>query len=605
MPFGAAVLDGGRARFALWAPARDAVALVLPGRGEQRLAMEPGGEGWFGLEAEAAVGEPYLFDVGDGRGGALLVADPASRGQAGDAAGPSLVVDPAAYRWRHTEWRGRPWAGSAVHEIHVGTFTPEGTFRAASARLHDLAELGVTAVELMPVADFPGRRGWGYDGVLPFAPDRAYGTPEDLKALVDEAHGLGLAVLLDVVYNHFGPEGNYLPSYAPGFFTEDFHTPWGAAIDFRQRPVRDFYVHNALYWLGEYRFDGLRLDAVHAIEDPSDPHILAEIARAARELGTREGREVHLVLENERNQTRFLRGGTGGDGTSSYDAQWNDDLHHALHVLLTGEAGGYYEDYADAPAARLARGLAEGFVYQGEPSRHAGGKARGEPSAGLDPSAFVDFLQNHDQVGNRALGERIAGLAEPRAVQACQSVLLLSPHVPMLFMGEEWGATTPFLYFCDFGGELGEAVRQGRRREFAAFFADPAAEVPDPLAEVTFTRSTLDWGERLRPPHDAWLARTRALLRLRAEVLAPRLAAGGTRAEGAEISGPHGLRAAWRLGDGTLLSLVACLGDSGLAEVPVPPGRLLHASSADVETGLPGRGELAPWSAAWFLAEPA
>jgi malto-oligosyltrehalose trehalohydrolase len=415
-----------------------------------------------------------------------------------------------------------------------------------------------------------------------------------------------MAAILDVVYNHFGPSGNFLSEFGP-YFTDRHKTPWGSALNFdgeHSDEVRRFFCDNALMWLRDYHFDGLRLDAVHAIRDPSETHVLVELARRVRERFAGE-REAHLVLENEANQARFLR--RDDPAGRLYDAQWNDDAHHVLHVLLTGERAGYYEDFAERPAERLARSLASGFVYQGEASAHAGGKARGEPSGGLPAQAFVDFLQNHDQIGNRALGERLAVLVEPGALQAAQSVLLLSPRVPMLFMGEEWGTGTPFQYFCDFGGELGQAVREGRAREFAGFFADPKAEVPDPLAEATLARSRLDWGEPARPPHDRWLARTRALLRLRAEVLAPRLAAGEARPEGAETFGGHGIRASWRLADGSRLALLACLGPSGLEGVAAPEGgnvRMLHESSADVAAALAG-GALPPWSAAWFLTEAA
>jgi malto-oligosyltrehalose trehalohydrolase len=359
--------------------------------------MRPAGDGWLEAEAEAAPGEPYAFALPDGR----LVADPASRRQAGDVHGPSVLVDPDAYAWRHPGWRGRPWGEAVVYELHPGTFSPAGTFEGARARLPHLADLGVTAVELMPVADFAGTRGWGYDGVLPYAPAGAYGTPDELKALVDEAHGLGLMVFLDVVYNHFGPEGNYLSTYAPQFFTEDFKTPWGAAIDFRERPVRDFFVHNALYWLEEFRLDGLRLDAVHAIRDPSETHVLVELARRVRERFEGE-REAHLVLENEANQARFLRRDDPAAGCRLYDAQWNDDAHHVLHVLLTGETAGYYEDFADRPAAgspacwprlRLP-GRALG-PREGCPARRALGRPAGpglrrlppEPRPGRQPGA--------------------------------------------------------------------------------------------------------------------------------------------------------------------------------------------------------------------------
>ena len=443
MPFGAEPRGDGTTQFRLWAPAAVAVELVLPGQG-RRAPMRTVGQGWHELVTEAAAGEAYRFVLPDGR----RVADPASRCQAADADGPSLVVDPDSYRWHHDAWPGRPWREAVIYELHVGTFTPAGTFAGVAGRLPYLADLGVTAVELMPIADFVGARNWGYDGVLPFAPDRAYGTPDDLRALVDRAHGLGLMVLLDVVANHFGPAGNALPRYAPGFFTDRLRTPWGDAIDFREPIVREFWLHNALYWLEEYRLDGLRLDAVHAIVDPSETCILVELARRVR---AEVPREVHLVVENEHNHAALLRADPVL-GRRLYEAQWNDDLHHAAHALLTGERAGYYADFADGAAGRLRRALAEGFVYQGEPSACHGGEPRGEPSADLPPTAFVSFLQNHDQIGNRALGERLTALAPAAAVQAAQSLLLLCPQVSLLFMGEEWGTRAPFQFFCDFAG---------------------------------------------------------------------------------------------------------------------------------------------------------
>ena len=487
-------------------------------------------------------GTPYRFRLPDG----LAVPDPASRWNPDDVHGASRVVDPRAYAWRDGAWRGRPWHEAVVYELHLGTFTAEGTYAAAAARLPDLAALGITAVELMPVAEFPGRRSWGYDGVLPFAPDAAYGTPDELKALVDAAHDLGLMVLLDVVYNHFGPDGNYLHAYCPPFFNPAHHTPWGAAINFdgeSSRPVRDFYVHNALYWTREFHFDGLRLDAVHAICDDSPEHIVSEIGRALK-AGPGAHRHVHLVLENDTNRAALLAQAT---------AQWNDDLHHAAHVLLTGEREGYYLDYADQPLARFGRTLAEGYAYQGEPSAFRGGAPRGEPSAQLPPMCFVSSLQTHDQVGNRAFGERIAQLAEPALLDAAYACLLLSPHVPMLFMGEEFDASTPFLYFCDFHDELAAAVTRGRREEFKRFpaFSDPAARdrIPDPNAASTFEASKLRWDEREVGPHAQRLAQLRTLLATRRAELVPRLrgsAHGGSYRLDGEL-----LRVDWTLGDGS------------------------------------------------------
>ena len=410
----------------------------------------------------------------------------------------SEVIDPSAYAWRDERWHGRPWAEAVIYELHVGTFSPEGTFAGVERRLDYLRDLGVTAIELMPIADFPGKRNWGYDGVLPYAPDAAYGRPEDLKRLVDAAHERGLMMFLDVVYNHFGPEGNYLNAYACEFFTERHKTDWGAAINFdgaASRAVRDFFIHNALYWLEEYHFDGLRFDAVHAIVDDSQPHILVELAEAVR-AGPAADRHIHLVLENDRNEARYLRYTDDGK-PRHYNAQWNDDFHHAFHVLLTGEKDGYYSDYADPVTRHLGRCLAEGFAYQGEPSPFRDGKPRGEPSAELPPAAFVTFLQNHDQIGNRALGERLGALTRPERLRAATVAWLLAPARPMLFMGEEFAASSPFLFFCDFGPELAQAVTNGRRREFARFEQFSSREmqerIPDPNHPDTFERSRLDW----------------------------------------------------------------------------------------------------------------
>ena len=571
MPFGAELRPDGSTRFRLWAPAAPTMRLELPRRGMVTVMTAlPGG--WHERVTAAPAGEPYRFLLPDG----LAVADPASRCQLEDADGPSLVVDPDAYRWRHADWPGRPWHEAVIYELHVGTFTPEGTFAAAERRLPYLADLGVTAVELMPLADFPGRRNWGYDGVLPFAPDRVYGTPDELRSLVDTAHGLGLMVFLDVVDNHFGPEGNLIGRYAPGFYTEDFHTPWGVAIDFRQREVRDFYLHHALCWLAEYRLDGLRFDAVHAILDPSETHFLVELARKLP-------RHVHLVLENERNEARFLRGGSGGSHRP-YDAQWHDDLHHAAHTLLTGERQGYYADFAGEPADLLRRTLAEGFVRTGE------------SSADLSPLAYVAFLQNHDQIGNRAHGERLTRLAPAEAVAAAQALLLLSPQVPLLFMGEEWGAASPFLYFCDFHGQLAASIRAGRAREFAAFH-EAVEDIPDPLGETTFAASRLDWSELEHQEHAAWLARTRSLLQLRQREIVPRLA-GAVRVTDSRSLGPQAFTVAWRLADGSALTLTANLGPEPYP-ADLPPGRLLHATHAM------DPGTLPSWSVAWTLGRSA
>jgi maltooligosyltrehalose trehalohydrolase len=586
MAFGAQPNEDGTTRFRLWASAAAQVDLELEGaQGRARLAMRALRDGWHELvAADAPAGTRYRFVLPDG----LAVPDPASRRNPLDVHGPSEVVDPLAYDWRDDGWRGRPWEEAAVYELHVGTFTPEGTFAALRRRLPDLAELGITAIELMPIAEFPGKRNWGYDGVLPYAPDASYGTPEELKALVDQAHELGLMVLLDVVYNHFGPEGNYLHAYCPQFFNPAHHTPWGAAINFdgdASRTVRDFFVHNALFWVEEYRFDGLRLDAIHAIRDASDPDIVCEIARALADGPGRE-RHVHLVLENDRNESRYLE--RQPDASPVYaTAQWNDDIHHALHVLVASETDGYYADYADAPIERLGRALAEGFIYQGEPSAFRGGAPRGEPSAHLPGTAFISFLQTHDQVGNRAFGERLDAIGDPDMLRAALACVLLAPQVPMLFMGEEFAASTPFLFFCDFGPDLAEAVSRGRREEFARFaaFSEPSARerIPDPSHPATFERSRLDWRERDAPARRDRLTLVRKLLALRRRHIVPRLAGVAHGGSFVVVNGaPH---VEWTLGDGSHLHLAANFSRRDISFPEAPRGRLVYADGAIVENG--------------------
>ncbi|HEY6821891.1 MAG TPA: malto-oligosyltrehalose trehalohydrolase, partial [Burkholderiales bacterium] len=514
MPFGAELLPRGGVRFRLWAPAATTVDLVFE---NGIFEMGKAGDGWFErVEPTAGAGTRYRYRIDGG----TLVPDPASRFQPEDAEGPSEVIDPRNdYAWKSADWRGRPWTEAVIYELHVGAFSAQGTYAGASRKLEHLRRLGVTALELMPLSDFCGKRNWGYDGVLPYAPDSRYGRPEALKGFIDAAHAAGLMVFLDVVYNHFGPKGNYLGLYAPQFFTDRYKTPWGAAINFGgegSRWVREYFVNNALYWLTEFRFDGLRFDAVHAIRDPSTPHVLEEIASKVREKIPE--RHIHLILENDANQARFL-------GEGKYTAQWNDDAHHGYHVLATGESDGYYVAYADEPAKHLARCLAEGFAYQGEVSPFSN-EPRGEGSTHLSPLAFVSFLQNHDQIGNRALGERLVALSEEKVVRTLSAIQLLAPSPPLLFMGEEWGCRQPFLFFCDFSGALGEAVRKGRRDEFARFaaFTDPMARqrIPDPLAESTFKRSTLRWKDSESTSGSAWMAHYGALLELRAREIAPR-----------------------------------------------------------------------------------
>jgi len=612
MPFGAEVLEDGSVRFRIWAPAASRVDLCLGGElGERCLAMKDTGSGWFErVIREAGPGSLYHYRI-DGR---QAVPDPASRFQPRDVHGPSQVVDPRAMTWNDEAWECRPWEEAIFYELHTGTFTRGGTFRAAVERLDYLADLGITAIELMPVAAFPGQRNWGYDGVLPFAPDAAYGSPEDLKALVQAAHHRGLMIFLDVVYNHFGPEGNYLHLYAPRFFTERHQTPWGDGINFDgdgSRVVRDFFIHNALYWLDEYRFDGLRLDAVHAIADDSEPDILIELAEAVHS-GPGRARRVHLVLENDHNGAHYLARRENGS-PRWYAAQWNDDFHHAAHLLATGESDGYYADYAREPILRLGRCLAEGFAYQGESSEFRAGAARGEPSAGLPPSAFVNLLQNHDQVGNRALGERIGDLASPEALRAITAIFLLAPSPPLLFMGQEYMAETPFLFFCDFGQDLARSVTEGRRREFARFerFADAKMResIPDPNDPDTFLRSKLDW-EGLRWESRAGSQRFhRDLLALRRREIVPRLA-GMQGGASFELMGKKSIQVYWRMGDGAGLTLTANLDDVehsfGGAAPLTPPGKPLYVEPSSVDAAM-AEGRLPPWSVAWHLKteEPA
>jgi malto-oligosyltrehalose trehalohydrolase len=602
MPFGAESPGGGRTRFRLWAPSAKSVELVFgSGAQERRLEMQPDGNGWCELTVDASAGTRYRYRIDGG----LLVPDPASRFNPEDVHGPSEVIDAGAYAWRDERWQGRPWAEAVIYELHVGTFSPEGTFAGVERRLDYLRDLGVTAVELMPIADFPGKRNWGYDGVLPYAPDATYGRPEDLKRLVDAAHERGLMMFLDVVYNHFGPEGNYLHAYACDFFTDRHKTDWGAAINFdgaASRAVRDFFIHNALYWLEEYRFDGLRFDAVHAIVDDSRPHILVELAEAVRR-GPGAGRHVHLVLENDRNEARYLR--YTEEGTPRhYNAQWADDLHHAFHVQLTGEKDGYYSDYADPATRHLGRSLAEGFAYQGDPSPFRNGEPRGEPSAGLPPAAFVTFLQDHDQIGNRAFGERLVSIAGAERLRAATVAWLLAPARPMLFMGEEFGASSPFLFFCDFGPELAQAVSDGRRREFARFeqFAaeDMQARIPDPNHPDTFERSRLDWLGVNDPARAKWLALYRSLLSLRAQHIVPRL--GRMRGHCGEYTliGDGVLLVRWVLADASALELRLNLSDTPASAPTHPRGELLHCEPESCAPAF-AAGELPANAAAVYL----
>jgi maltooligosyltrehalose trehalohydrolase len=580
--FGATLTADG-ASFRLWAQAAKRVDLLL----DKPHPLRRGEDGWFSTDIVGTrAGARYKFRIDD----AIDVPDPASAFQPEDVSGPSEVIDHTSYRWRAADWRGRPWQETVVIETHVGAFTSDGTYRAMIERLDHLVATGITALELLPLADFAGARNWGYDGVLWYAPDSAYGRPDDLKALIDEAHLRGLMVFLDVVYNHFGPEGNYLGRYAPGFFT-DAQTPWGSAIDYRVPQVRAFAIENALYWLGEYRFDGLRLDAVHTIAELGEISMLHDLSAAVGDLAAATGRHIHLVLENDDNRVSVLDAERDPPG-GKYRAQWNDDYHHAWHVLLTGETQGYYRDFARSPLHDIARTLGSGFVYQGEASPHRDGQLRGEPSGTLAPTAFINFLQNHDQIGNRALGDRLEAKVSIEAIEAALAITLLAPAIPMLFMGEEWGSKAPFPFFCDFTGDLAQAVRAGRRREYAWAYAKYGDDVPDPLAPSTFQSAVLDWPSRSQGAGRKRLALVRELLAIRARAIVPRLA--GARFGDAHAADNGLLTASWHLRDGATLTLTANLSNTGVAHQAIETtGSLIWGEA-------PG-DIMRPWAVCWRL----
>lgn len=577
-------LTADGASFRLWAPAAKRVDLLL----EKSRPMRRGEDGWFSADVPGVkAGARYKFRIDDD----IDVPDPASAFQPDDVSGPSEVIDPLSYRWRASDWRGRPWPETVLIETHVGTFTEEGSYRAMIGKLDHLAASGITALELMPLADFSGQHNWGYDGVLWYAPDSAYGRPDDLKALIDEVHLRGLMVFLDVVYNHFGPEGNYLGRYAPAFFAEA-QTPWGSAIDYRVPEVRAFAIENALYWLRDYRFDGLRLDAVHSIAELGEISMLHDLSIAADKLAEETDRHIHLVLENDENRASALDAGQDPP-RGKYRAQWNDDYHHAWHVLLTAESHGYYRDYQRSPLKDIGRALGSGFVYQGEASAHRGGQSRGEPSGTLAPTAFVNFLQNHDQIGNRALGDRLESCAEPRAIEAALAITLLAPMIPMLFMGEEWGSTRPFPFFCDFKGDLADAVRKGRHKEFAGAYAKYGDEVPDPHALSTFQSAILDWQSRNEAAGKKRLALVRELLAIRRREIVPRLAGAAFGEARAADSGL--LTARWHMGDRATLHLLANLSASEIAH---------KQSEIDGTVIWGGKASelISPWSVFWRIA---
>ncbi|MCF3936581.1 malto-oligosyltrehalose trehalohydrolase [Acuticoccus sp. M5D2P5] len=565
--WGANVLADGNACFRLWAP--DETTLKLRTEAGD-LPMQRVGGGWYELVTDRVpVGGAYSYVLDNGQ----VVPDPAARAQMDDVHGASRLVDPAAYRWT-TAWAGRPWEEAVIYELHVGTFTSEGTFEAAIAKLDHLVALGITVVEVMPLAQFGGSRGWGYDGVLLYAPHTAYGGPEGFKAFVDAAHARGLMVFLDVVYNHFGPDGNYLGLYASGFFHADRHTPWGAAIAFDEPAVRSYFVENPLYWLTEYNLDGLRFDAIDHVRDPSDVPILEEMARRIRETFDR---PVHLCTEDERNIVSLHPYENGAPAL--FTAEWNDDYHNVVHPIATGDNEGYYMDFVTDHWRKLGRSLAEGFIFQGETSKIHGNTPRGELTSNQPLTAFVIFNQNHDQVGNRAFGERLIDLSEHDVVVALTAVLLLTPQIPLLWMGEEWGETHPFCFFTDFDGELAAAVRKGRRNEFSKFdaFIDPDTreDIPDPNALSTFESSRIDWNKPATEAGAAWLDLYKTLIKARMETIVPRLS-GSKPGQGTVLRAEDGvIDVAWTLADGARLTMAINLSteDAGAR----PEGTLVAA----------------------------
>lgn len=606
LPFGANPREGG-VEFRVWAPGHDTVDVVLYGPAAEAVRpLRPIGAGWFEAEVEgvgAGTRYRYRLDGGD------AFPDPASRAQPDGVHDPSEVVDPTAFAWSDDEWRGLPLDALVIYELHVGTFTPDGTFDAAIERLDELVSLGVTAIEPMPVASFPGARNWGYDGVALYAPQATYGGPDALRRFVDAAHARGLAVILDVVYNHLGPEGNYLPAFTRGaYFTDRHCTPWGDAVNFdgeHADAVREFVIQNALHWAHEYHVDGLRLDATHAILDDSPEHVLAELSRRLRE-SLPADRHFVLIAEDERNERRVVT--PRAEGGLGLDAVWADDLHHQLRRALAGDHEAYFADYGGTVDEIVAT-LRKGWFYEGQESPNHGAP-RGTSADGLPPTAFVHCIQNHDQVGNRALGDRLHHGIDLAAYRAAVALLLLSPYTPLLWMGQEWAATSPFLYFTDHPEELGRLVTEGRRKEFGRFsaFADPATRerIPDPQAEATFTRSKLDWSERDRMPHAGILALHRALLHLRRTH--PALHRRDRASFAVAALAPHAL-ALSRVGDDgrALLLIVSFAGPLtvDLAAADETRGRWdLHLATEEARFGGEAEGEIATLSADGVLTLP-
>ncbi len=591
MSFGTEVVGTGQTTFRVWAPEAPSLQLELCDSGTL-LDMQSVSNGCYELTADAPAGARYRYILPNG----LRVPDPASRFQPEDTDGPSMVIDPRSYSWQDLPWKGRPWEEAVLYELHIGTFTPEGTFRAAIAKLDHLLDLGVTAVEIMAIGDFAGARGWGYDGVLMYAPDSAYGTPDDLKALVDAAHARGLMVILDVVYNHFGPEGNYLPQLFPDICTNRYTTPWGQALNFdakHSEKTREFIIHNALYWIEEFRMDGLRLDAVHAIIDSSSTHILDELAHRVH--GIAGDRQIHLILESDDTVWhRLIRDSASMPLLST--AQWNHDSRELAHAAITASQR-LPDDLITIE--RLGRALVEGFTS--EPPKFGSGHDRVPAPVRIPPSGFISFLQTHDLIGNRLRGERLNHLAPANILDALRAIYLLLPQIPMLFMGEEWAASTPFPYFCDFDGDLAEAIRWGRLEQFttSAERGDAAflASIPDPVDEQTFLSAKLRWSERVEQGHAETMQLYRDLLRTRRDQIIPRLRTFVEENGTFQILNASCLQVQWKLNGGALRLDLNLSGEQS-AHFAESRGHRIWLQGTETSST-----HLGPWSVRWTVED--
>ena len=587
MPFGVALEADGVARFRLFAPGADHVDLAFEGNAKsERMLGTP--DGWHELRTSAArAGTCYRFVLPDG----TRVPDPASRYQPEDVSGPSQMIDPGSFLWTDDQWRGRPWTEAVLYELHVGTFTREGTFCAAMEKLDHLVELGITAIELMCLSDFAGNRNWGYDGVLMYAPDSAYGPPDAVKAFINAAHCRGIMVILDVVYNHLGPEGNFIPQYFPQISSDRHQTPWGNALNFDGEHgdvVREYIVHNALYWVEEFHVDGLRLDASHAMIDDSPKHILVELHDRVEALAC--GRPIHLILENEDNiESRVGRDKNGQ--ASLYTAQWNHDITHLLGAVFSDLC----EPGKGEETGKLVKALAEGFVIAAQMQQDA-------PPCSVPPTAFVSFIQTHDLIGNRIFGDRIFADAGADAIRGIACVYLLAPQIPMLFMGEEWGASTAFPYFCDYHGDLAEAIRKGRCEQLARLDPAPSEEemegAPDPQAESTLRSAQLNWTELDQPPHAEWFQWYQRVIKVRTDAIIPLLSGLTQSCASSEVVSPGAFTISWTLREGARLHLAANLCAQFKAGFPAARGRVIWQEGPQES-----EDQLGPWAVRWSVED--